>query len=312
MKPEQPQGKRYFEYSDFMLRRLGGKVQKIAIDAGFSCPNRDGAKAVGGCVYCNNATFNPPYCSPRKGVTQQLADGKRFFARKYGGSRYLAYFQAYSGTYAPVERLRRLYAEALECSGVEGVVVATRPDCVTPAVAKLLADFARRGAYVAVELGIESAHDSTLQLINRCHTWADTRRAALMLHDAGIDCGGHLIFGLPDEDVAMMLYTTRCVAQLPLSTLKFHQMQVVRGTRLAADFEQWRQHLHQFTAQSYAQLCVEAIRRLPPTVALERFVSQSPPSLLISPHWGVKPAELNAQIASLLTALDARQGDKMA
>ncbi len=311
MNSSQPQDKRYFDYSDFMLRRLGGKVQKIAIDAGFSCPNRDGAKAIGGCVYCNNATFNPPYCSPRKSVAQQVADGKRFFARKYGGSRYLAYFQAYSGTYASIERLRRLYAEALDCSGVEGIVVATRPDCVTPAVAQLLADFARR-AYVAVELGIESAHDGTLRLINRCHTWADTVSAASLLHNAGIDCGGHLIFGLPDEDEAMMLATVRRVAQLPLSTLKFHQMQVVRGTRLAADFEQWRPRLHQFTAQSYAQLCVETIRRLPPTVALERFVSQSPPSLLISPHWGVKPAELNAQIAVLLTALDARQGDKMA
>lgn len=311
MNRNQPVGKRYFEYSDFIQQRLGGKVQKIAIDAGFSCPNRDGAKAVGGCVYCSNAAFNPPYCSPHKSVAQQVADGKRFFARKYSGSRYLAYFQAYSGTYSPIERLHRVYAEALSCSGVKGIVVATRPDCVTQAVAQLLADFARR-AYVAVELGIESSHDGTLRLINRCHTWADTRRAALMLHEAGIDCGGHLIFGLPDEDEDMMLATVDRVARLPLSTLKFHQMQVVRGTRLAADFGQWRQRLHQFSAQNYAQLCVEAIRRLPPTVALERFVSQSPQSLLVSPHWGVKPAEINAEIASLLTALNARQGDKMA
>lgn len=310
MNQNQSVGKRYFDYSDFMQQRLGGKVQKIAIDAGFSCPNRDGAKAVGGCVYCNNVTFNPPYCSPHKSVAQQVSDGKRFFARKYSGSRYLAYFQAYSGTYATVERLRCLYAEALSCRGVEGIVVATRPDCVTPAVVQLLAGFTRR-AYVAVELGIESSHDSTLRLINRCHTWADTCRASMLLHEAGIDCGGHLIFGLPDEDEAMMLATVNGVAQLPLSTLKFHQMQVVRGTRLAADFEQWQPSLHKFTAQSYAQLCVEAIRRLPPTVALERFVSQSPQSLLISPHWGVKPAEMNAAINSLLTALDAHQGDKM-
>lgn len=306
--PIQPE--RYTDYSSYIQRRLGGKVQKIAIDAGFSCPNRDGAKAVGGCVYCNNVTFNPPYCSPGKSVARQVADGKRFFARKYSGQRYLAYFQAYSGTYAPVERLRALYAEALGCSGVEGIVVATRPDCVTPAVASLLADFARH-AYVAVELGIESAHDATLRLINRCHTWANTQQAVGLLHEAGIDCGGHLIFGLPDESVAMMLSTVDRVAQLPLSTLKFHQMQVVRGTRLAADFGQWQPRLHQFTADGYARLCVEAIRRLPPSVALERFVSQSPPALLVSPHWGVKPAEVNAKITALLTALDARQGDKM-
>ncbi len=302
--------KRYRDYADFISGYVTGKVQKIAVDAGFSCPNRDGYKGRGGCSYCSNAAFSPRYCNRSASVNDQIAAGKRFFADRYSSMRYLAYFQAHSGTYAPVHILRSLYEQALAADGVVGIVVSTRPDCVTAEVVDLLHDLSKR-TLVIVELGIESSHDATLLAVNRCHTWHDAVTAVNVLHDAAIPCGVHLILGLPGEDLPMMARTIERVAALPVDIVKLHQLQLVRGTRLAADYAAGRACLHRFTPDGYARFCVEVIRHMPRTVAFDRFVSQMPSNMLVGPLWGLKQSQFHAMLVTMLSEADARQGDRL-
>ena len=215
--------KPYRDFSDFLAEHFSGKMQKISINAGFSCPNRDGTVGTGGCTYCNNRTFNPDYCSPRLSVSEQLEEGKRFFARKYPEMRYLAYFQAYTNTHGDIEHLRSLYEEALGVSGVEGIIIGTRPDCMPDALLDYLEKLAKR-TFVLVEYGAESSHDVTLQCINRCHTWAQTVDAVTRTAPRGIHVGLHMILGLPGESVEMMLDSVDALSALPIATVKFHQL----------------------------------------------------------------------------------------
>ena len=247
----------YRDYSDFLSEHFGCKVQKLTVNAGFSCPNRDGTKGYGGCTYCNNQTFNPEYCAPSLSVSDQLRRGREFFARKYPDMSYLANFQV-AQTF--LDRLAAL------------------------------------PAWVMIEYGAESACDVTLEKINRCHTWADTVDAVNRTHRAGIPCGLHLIMGLPGEDEECMLTTVGRVNELPVDTVKFHQLQLVRGTRMARDVEQGLYDIPRFTAEEYADLCVKMLARLRPDIAVERFVSQSPSDLLIYPRWGLK----NYQFTNML------------
>lgn len=283
----------YLDYGGWIRRHFPFRVQKIAVDAGFSCPNRDGRVGTGGCTFCDNRTFNPAYCDPARTITQQLEDGKAFFARKYPDMRYLAYFQAYSGTYAPVGVLRRRYEEALAVPGVVGLVVGTRPDCVDDARLDLLAELARR-AFVMVEYGIESANDDTLRRIHRGHDFACSRRAVEAAHARGLLTGGHVILGLPGEDARESLRQAPLISALPLDVLKLHQLQVIRGTRMAADYA--RHPFHLYSVEEYLDLVVRYIALLRPTLVLERFVSQSPPEMLVAPRWGLK----NYQFVQLL------------
>ena len=302
--------KRYTDYAQFLARHFSGKVQKIAVDGGFTCPNRDGSKGTGGCTYCSNPAFAPRYCSHTASVADQIEAGKRFFAGRYSSMSYLAYFQSYSSTYASVDTLRRRYGEALAADGVVGLVISTRPDCITPDVVQLLAYFATRTT-VIVELGIESSHDTTLAAINRCHSWSDSVNAVTMLHEAGIPCGAHLILGLPGEDVSMMLETADRVVGLPISTLKLHQLQLVRGTCLASLYEQGKLQLTRFTPHEYARLCADVIRHTPTSVAFDRFVSQMPSAMLVGPRWGIKQSEFQTILDTTLSACDARQADSI-
>lgn len=286
--------KPYRDFADFLGEHFNGKVQKIAVNAGFTCPNRDGTKGRGGCTYCNNQSFNPGYCAPALSVTEQLEQGKAFFARKYPEMKYLAYFQAYTNTHSDdIDRLMRLYEEALAVDDVVGLIIGTRPDCMPQ---QLLDRLAALPAWVMVEYGAESAHDSTLERVNRCHTWADTADAVMRTHAAGLPTGLHLIMGLPGEDEAMMLETIDRVNELPVDTVKIHQLQLIRGTRLARDVEEGLYDIPRFTAEEYADLCVKLLHRLRSDIALERFVSQSPPELLIYPKWNLK----NYQFTNLL------------
>lgn len=286
--------KLYRDFADFLSEHLGGKVQKIAVNAGFTCPNRDGTKGTGGCTYCNNQSFNPGYCAPSLSVSEQLEQGKAFFGRKYPEMKYLAYFQAYTNTHsADIDRLVGLYREALEVTDVVGLIIGTRPDCMPQA---LLDRLTQLPGWVMVEYGAESASDETLVRVNRCHTWADTADAARRTHEAGIPCGLHLIMGLPGEDEAMMLATIDRVNELPVDTVKIHQLQLIRGTRMARDVEAGLYDIPRFTAEEYIELCVKLLRRLRPDIAVERFVSQSPPELLIYPRWNLK----NYQFTNLL------------
>lgn len=286
--------KPYRDFADFLAEHFTGKVQKIAVNAGFTCPNRDGSKGRGGCSYCNNQSFNPGYCTPTESVGSQLEEGKAFFARKYPDMKYLAYFQAYTNTHSSdIDRLMGLYEEALAVDDVVGLIIGTRPDCMPQ---ELLDRLASLPAWVMVEYGAESSHDRTLEFVNRCHTWADTADAVRRTHEAGLACGLHLIMGLPGEDEKMMLSTIDRVNGLPVDTVKIHQLQLIRGTRLARDVEEGLYDIPRFTAEEYAELCVKIIHRLRRDIAIERFVSQSPPELLIYPRWNLK----NYQFTNLI------------
>ncbi len=269
------------------------RVQKISVDAGFSCPNRDGSISHGGCSFCDNRTFNPAYCDHSKSVTRQLEEGKAFFSRKYPEMKYLAYFQAYTNTYAPIDRLMSLYEEALRVDDVVGIVIGTRPDCVSDPLLDRLAEMAKH-TFLIMEYGIESANDDTLRRINRGHDFACSRDAVQRTHDRGILTGAHIILGLPGEDAQESLRQAPLISELPIDILKIHQMQVIKGTRLAEEYAAHPFHL--YTVEEYIDLVVEYISRLRPDIVLERFVSQAPPQMLLAPQWGLK----NHEFADLL------------
>lgn len=299
--------KRYREFGDFLRERFPFKAQKIAINAGFTCPNRDGSKGRGGCTYCNNQTFNPGYCQTDKSVADQLAEGVRFFSRKYPEMRYLAYFQAYTSTYGEQERLERLYEEALDYPGVVGLVIGTRPDCMPDRLLDYLARLSEQ-VLVLVEYGVESTLDRTLRRINRGHDFAEAEEAIRRTAARGIAVGAHLILGLPGESRDEILGHADRLSDLPLTTLKLHQLQLIRHTRMALEFERQPEDFHLFTVDEYIDLAIDFIERLDPAIALERFVSQSPKELLIAPDWGLKNYEFTARVNRRLAERDSWQG----
>lgn len=286
----------HHDFAEFLSRHLPGKVQKISVNAGHICPNRDGTKSTRGCTYCTNAGFSPAYTLAGHTVEQQLEQGKRFFARKYPHMTYLAYFQSYTPTNAPLAQIRHMLTQALSVPGIRGIIIGTRPDCMPQDLLTHLSDLAHH-TFVMVEYGAETSHDTTLAAVNRCHTWADTVQAVTRTHAAGIHCGIHLINGLPGEEIPHILTTIDRVNTLPIETVKFHQMQILRGTPLATQYLAGETHCIQFTPQTYADLCVTITHRLRPDIAIERFLSQAPPQMLISPRWGLK----NYQFMNLLT-----------
>lgn len=298
----------YNDYTTFLRRHFDVKVQKLTVNAGFTCPNRDGTVGWGGCTYCNNQTFNPDYCRTERSVTEQLKEGKHFFARKYPDMRYLAYFQAYTNTYASLPALQRLYEEALAVDGVVGLVIGTRPDCMPASLLFYLEQLARH-TFVLVEYGIESTCDDTLRRINRGHTMAVAADAIERTAACGIPVGGHVILGLPGEDDRCLMRQARDVSALPLTLLKMHQLQLVRGTRMAAEFRADPSAFRLYTADEYVDVVVGYLRRLRPSLVVERFVSQSPRQLLLAPDWGLKNYEFTARVVRRMQELGARQGD---
>lgn len=295
----------YNDYGTWIRRQFEFRVQKISIDAGFTCPNRDGRISTGGCIYCDNRTFNPSYCQRRLSVSNQLAEGKQFFARKYPDMKYLAYFQAFTNTYAPIAQLKALYEEALQVEDIVGIVIGTRPDCVSDELLDYLAELNER-TFVLVEYGIESTNNDTLLRINRGHSFEQSVSALERTHQRGLLTGAHIILGLPGEDAAESLRQAPILSQLPIDILKIHQMQIIRGTRLAEEFE--REPFHIYTVDEYIELIAQYIQRLRPDMVLERFVSQSPKELLIAPHWGLKNYEFTNKLVNYLKAKDIHQG----
>lgn len=299
--------KRYNEYGSWLKNQLGFKVQKISLNAGFTCPNRDGSIGVGGCTYCNNQTFNPDYCKTDKSITQQLEEGKGFFSRKYPEMKYLAYFQAYTNTYGSVEEIMSKYEEALSVKDVVGLVIGTRPDCMPDELLDYLEDINRR-AFLVVEYGIESVYDDTLVRINRGHTHEATVSAVRKTAERGIVTGGHVILGLPNESREQILDEARILSELPLTTLKLHQLQLIKGTRMAEEFFEDSSDFHLFTPNEYIDLVIDFVERLNPNIVLERFVSQSPASLLAIPGWGLKNYEFVDMVRKRMEERDAHQG----
>lgn len=298
---------RYNDFAGFLAGEFPFKVQKISVNAGFTCPNRDGTKGFGGCTYCNNQTFNPAYCRDDRSVTMQLEEGKRFFARKYPQMKYLAYFQAYTNTYGELELLKRMYEEALAVEGVVGLVIGTRPDCMPDSLLDYLEEVNRR-TFLLVEYGIESADDRTLERINRGHSFACTEDAVRRTAARGIRTGGHVILGLPGESREDLIKQAERLSELPLTTLKMHQLQLIRGTRMAHEYALHPEEFHLFSADEYIDLVIDYVEHLRPDLILERFVSQSPWELLIAPDWGLKNHEFTDRVKKRMKERDAWQG----
>lgn len=303
--------KGFYDFAEFLSKHFQGKVQKISINAGFTCPNRDGSKGKGGCTYCNNQTFNPDYCRPVMSVSEQLEQGKQFFARKYPQMKYLAYFQAYTNTYGELQKLKALYEEALAVDDVVGLVIGTRPDCMPDELLEYLEELSKK-VFVLVEYGVETSKNATLEIINRGHTWEDAVDAVNRTKAHNILCGIHLIIGLPGETIDDILATADAVSTLPLDTVKLHQLQLIRGTRMAQQVEVGELAIMQWSAEEYIDVCLAFLRRLSPEIAVERFVSQSPAELLISPKWGLKNYEFTNLLMNRIRVTSTRQGSEYA
>jgi uncharacterized protein len=299
----------YRKFQDFLNEHFENKIQKISLNAGFTCPNRDGNKGFGGCTYCNNQTFNPDYCKTDKSITMQLQEGIRFFSRKYSKMDYLAYFQAYTNTYETLEHLKSLYEEALLVPGVKGLVIGTRPDCMTEDLLDYLEDLSKN-KFLLIEYGLESTKDETLVLINRGHDFACSQDAIRRTAKRGLFTGAHIILGLPGESREDILHHADLLNGLPLDTLKLHQLQIIRGTKLASQMEVHPEIIHLYGAEEYAGLAIDFLERLRPDIAVERFVSQSPSELLIAPDWGLKNYEFTNLVENKMRKQGNYQGQK--
>ena len=277
--------RRFNTYNSYFLKQFGSRIQKLSIDAGFTCPNRDGKISTGGCTFCSNAAFNPSYCSPEKSIRQQIEEGIEFHQRRYRrANQYLAYFQAYSNTYKPLGELKQIYQQALDTPGIIGIVIGTRPDCVDEPLLHYL-DEVQKTHYVMLEYGVESVYDETLSRVNRGHDFATAQKAIERTARLGIPCGGHFIFGLPGETKAMMLRAADVISQLPLTTVKFHQLQIFKGTRMAEAFQQHPDAFHLFKLDEYIEFVIDFVERLNPDFVIERFAGEVPPRYLVSEPW---------------------------
>ena len=322
-----PDGKRYNSFVGYFKRKYGERLQKIVLDAGFTCPNRDGKVGRGGCTYCDNAAFHPSYSTSGKSLHQQLDEGIEFHKVRYRTTEhYLAYFQSFSNTYAPLDRLRELYEEALSHPDVVGIVIGTRPDCVDEEKLDYLADLnqgrvlkdwtrtlsedgTRTAPIVIVEYGIESCYDSTLERINRGHDFETACKAVKMTAERGIDVGAHFILGLPGETRQMMLDACSLINDLPLRSVKFHQLQIVKGTQMEKEYAQMPQDFERFSLEEYLDFFVEVLERLRPDLFIERFVGEVPPRFVNETPWGlIRNVELLRLLEARLLEKDSWQG----
>ncbi len=277
--------KRYRPAKDLFQKIFGQRVQKISIDAGFTCPNRDGTKGYGGCTYCLNTTFTPFYVKRTKPILQQIQEGIDFFTKKYKSWRFLAYFQAYTNTYAPLEQLKTLYSQALSHPDIIGLVISTRPDCVDENILDYLAELNQK-TFVLIEYGVESVYNTTLERVNRGHTYEEAVWAITQTAKRGILQTAHLILGLPGETRQQMLQMATEISKLPINILKLHQLQIIRNTAMAKDFEQNPQDFHLFSVDEYVDFIVDFLELLRPDLYIDRFTNEAPKHLVLAPDWG--------------------------
>ncbi len=299
--------KPYKELGDFLQECFPFKVQKISINAGFTCPNRDGTRGFGGCTYCNNQTFSPQYCAIEKSITQQLKEGILFFERKYPQMKYLAYFQSYTNTYDSIENLLARYEEALSYPNVVGLIIGTRPDCIPDELLDELQKLAQQ-YFILIEYGVESTDNKTLKYINRGHTYEEAVETITRTANRGLMCGIHLILGLPGESRETILSHAGNISKLALTTVKLHQLQLIRNTKMSEQFRKNPEKFKLYGIDEYIELCIDFMERLNPDFIIERFVSQSPKELLIAPDWGLKNYEFTAKINKRIAERKTRQG----
>ena len=301
-------GKRYNDYNSFIKFNFGERVQKISLDIGFSCPNRDGSKGFGGCTYCNNNTFNPDYCEPQKSVKNQLNEGIAFFSRKGKNNKFLAYFQAYTNTYSDFDSLKQLYEEALSVPKVIGLVIGTRPDCISEELIEYLDELSKK-YFISLEFGVESTNEKTLLAVNRCHTFEETKATFELCKNKHFHLGAHLILGLPGESKEDLLNHAFEISKLPISTLKLHHLQIVKSSIMAVQYKRNPENFNLFTSEAYIQFVAEFISKLRPNIVIERFISEAPKDLLIAPKWGgLKNFEIVAKIDKYLAENNLWQG----
>ncbi len=299
--------KPYKDFGEFLSARFPFKVQKISINAGFTCPNRDGSKGRGGCTYCNNQSFSPGYGKPDKSVTEQMADGIDFFSHKYPEMKYLAYFQSYTNTYESKDSLIRKYEEALATPNVVGLIVGTRPDCMSDWLLDYFEDLRKR-IFVMLEYGVESTLNKTLERVNRQHTYEESAVMIRKTAERMIPTGAHMILGLPGETEEDILHHAEELSKLPLTTLKLHQLQIIKGTAMAKEFRLLPESFNLFSLEEYIDMCVDFAERLNPEIYIERFTSQSPAKLLIAPDWGLKNYEVREKIIKRFLERETWQG----
>lgn len=296
--------RRFNSYNNYFTKQFGSRVQKISIDAGFSCPNRDGKISTGGCTFCSNDAFNPSYCKPEKSIRKQIEEGIEFHKRRYRrANKYLAYFQPFSNTYKPINELKDIYLQALAIPEIAGIVVGTRPDLVEAKVLQLLADISQTH-YVMIEYGVESIYDTTLKHVNRGHDFGTAEKAINLTQQFGLPCGAHFIFGLPGETKTMMLDAARTISRLPLTTVKFHQLQIFKNTPMANEYQDHPEHFHLFDLEEYIDFVIDFAERLNPAFVIERFAGEVPPRYLVSEPW------MKLRYDEVLTRIEKRMEER--
>lgn len=299
----------YNSYSNYFKKEFGSRVQKLSIDAGFSCPNRDGKLGYGGCTFCDNNAFNPSYCEPSKPISQQINEGIEFHQWRYNKvSKYLAYFQPHSNTYSDIETLKKLYTEALKHKDIIGLVIGTRPDCVDKEKLDYIQDLSK-DHYIMLEFGIESCYDKTLERINRGHTFSQTQWAIEQSVARGINTGGHIIFGLPSETKQEMLAQARILSHLGLKSIKFHQLQLFKNTAILEDYEKNPVDFHPFPFPEYKEFIIDFLENLNPNLVIERFAGEVPPRFRATEGWGnIRNEEVVSKIEQRMIERNTYQG----
>jgi len=297
--------KRYNAYSDYLKARFGERVQKVTVDAGFTCPNRDGTVAAGGCTYCNNASFNPGYNSATKSIPHQVREGIEFLKRRYGTKHYFVYFQPFSNTYASLERLKRYYEEALSIPGVIGLTIGTRPDCIDEDKLRYLESLASTHE-ITIEYGLESILDESLRRINRGHNFQSFVDAVDMTLGRGIKICTHIILGFPWEQKSDWLNEAEVLSEIPIDFIKIHQLHIVRNTVMARQYREGKIRL--MTFEEYLDVMVSFLERLSSRIIVQRLGGVAPPHMLIAPKWGKRYPEMLKAIEDRLEKCDTWQG----
>jgi len=303
--------RRFNSYAEYLKQHFGSRIQKVTIDAGFTCPNRDGTKGTGGCTFCLNDAFNPSYCDPKKPIRQQITEGIEFHAKRYRRAvKYLAYFQAFSNTYKPLKELIPLYEEALSVDSVIGLVIGTRPDCIDDDKLNYFKDLSAR-TYLVIEYGVESVYEKTLKRINRGHTFANSADTIMKTADKGIKTGCHMIIGLPGETADEILSSASVISALPLHTVKFHQLQIFRVTAMEKEYNENPSAFHLFSLDNYLSFMAEYITRLNPSIIIERIAGETPPRYAAVNRWGPRYDEILVRFEKLLEEKDYWQGKRL-